>query len=225
MTIEERLANIKEAYPNSTGLLLKLRDERAYTLLELAKFAKLFPGKTGCYLDQLLKADILKTRSNRKRKYFYLADKRAGEVIDSWNLPGGKRKQPTGMKYCRHCYKHLAGYVGVKFTASLVENGFIIPGKMDYSVTEKGWKWFSKLEIKKEDFSKNDRQFAKQCLDFSERKSHLGGRLGDALLKNMLAKHWLEQVPSSREITINGKGKTAFKKELGLILNTQELQE
>src|SRR5699024_5341613 len=153
MTIEGRLSNIKEAHPNSTGLFLQLRDERAYTLVELARFARLSPDKTGYYLDQLLKADILKTISNRKRKYFYLASKSSREVIDSWNLPGSKRKQPTGMKYCRHCYKHLAGYVGVKFTASLVENGFIIPGKMDYSVTEKGWKWFSKLEIKKEDFS------------------------------------------------------------------------
>lgn len=217
MEAEKVITSIKEKNVDSLKLFSKLNYGRAFTLIELSNASKINQEEIQKYLDDLVKIDILKTRGNRQRIYYYLNNKKA---TASLNLPKEPNKEilPKGMKYCRHCYKHLAGYVGVQFTNALVENDFIIPVEIKYDLTDNGWEWFSSLGIEKDRFDENERLFTKQCLDFSERKSHLGGKLGDALLEMMLSKNWLKQIPASREISITKKGSQAFKQELDLVI-------
>ncbi len=121
------------------------------------------------------------------------------------------------MKYSRHCYKHLAGYVGVKVTEALVNKGVLKPADIHYEVTDMGWKWLDEeLEIHEDDFAQQGKRLSKQCLDFSERKSHLGGKLGETILSKMLETGWAHKVPDSREIRFTPRGKEWLKDKLGL---------
>lgn len=205
-----------EVHPQNIQLLAKLREGRAFTLTELSNSARTDRKSTQKHLDKMVKSGVLLTRINRKRTYYFLPTGLSIDCIARLGLPKDSKKQslPIGIKYCRHCYKHLAGYIGVKLTEALVENQILVETDRDYTITEKGWRWFAILGIDKLNFNKSKR-LARKCLDFSERKSHLGGQLGDALLERMVLKDWMVQVPDSREILVTETGKKQLKKELG----------
>lgn len=119
-------------------------------------------------------------------------------------------QKPTGIRYCRSCYNHLAGYVGVAFRQSLEKNGFLKKEKDTYQVTQKGWKWLNSLGIKKEQFLKSKRPLTRQCIDGTEKKPHIAGQLGDALLKKMLEEKWVERISTTRALSPTQKGQKEF---------------
>lgn len=211
--------NITNAHPHSTQVLSKLRDGRAWTVIELTNVAKTDRESIQRFLNEMAKAGDLKVRINRKRNYYYLEKGVSDDMAAFLDFPdeSNEKPLPTGMKYCRHCYNHLAGYVGVKLAEALVESQMLIKEDGDYTVTDLGWQWFSSLGIHKADFDKS-KHLIKQCLDFSERKSHLGGQLGDALLETMLARDWFAKVPDSREIRMTSNGYRALKNEFDIEL-------
>lgn len=206
--------NLPESTSASNRLMPLLKNGQAQTPIELARKAGLDREIAAKSLSEMAIAGTVKTRGNRQRIYYFISDshhakdEQTEENISQENLP-------KGMKYCRHCYKHLAGYMGVMITGALIKNGFIEESEAGYTITSKGWRWLAKWEIKKENFNPK-RPFAKQCLDFSERRNHLGGQLGDALLKTMMKKQWIKQVPNSREIKITQDGWRWLAAELGI---------
>lgn len=127
-------------------------------------------------------------------------------------------KQPTkyGFNYCRTCYNHLAGFVGVAIAEAMEERGYLKKSDAIYLLTDKGWQWFSKLDISENDFQKNRRPLTRQCIDGTERRSHLAGQLGDVLLQKMLYKGWFEKMESSREVVVTTKGHQALLDYLGI---------
>jgi len=116
----------------------------------------------------------------------------------------------SGVRYCRTCYDHLAGTVGVRLTTAMLERDILVKNKDSYIITEPGAFWFEEFGISLESLKQSRRAFARQCLDWSERQPHLAGSLGAALLATMIEKKWLRTVQFSREITITSIGKTAL---------------
>ncbi|MBY5957642.1 hypothetical protein KUV50_05840 [Membranicola marinus] len=216
MKVDNVWSDIKDAHLGSFDILSPLRDGRAYTLIELSNAANTNRDYTHKFLDKLIRAGILHTRRNRKRTYYYLENELAAELAIFLKLPEdvNEKTLPDGMKFCRHCYRHLAGYVGVKLTEALVNRRFLIGQEVDYVVTERGWKMLSELGIKQSDFD-DTKPLTKQCLDFSERKSHLGGQLGDALLDRMLTREWMVHVQDSRLIRMTDKGREELQMIIG----------
>lgn len=119
--------------------------------------------------------------------------------------------------YCRSCYGHLAGYVGVAITEAMEERDFLKKSKTSYSITEQGWHWLSHFDVCQIGYGKR-RPLARRCLDGTERRPHLAGPIGSALLERMLEKDWFEKIESSRELIVTDNGRHALKKELGVVL-------
>src|SRR5690606_21576889 len=111
------------------------------------------------------------------------------------------------IKYCRTCYDHLAGKVGVLITEALLVQKIIELKKDTYIVTKKGELFFSALEIDIDELKNLRRIFARPCLDWSERKHHLAGSLGAAILNKMISLHYMRKTENSRAIVITTKGK------------------
>lgn len=124
----------------------------------------------------------------------------------------------NGFNYCRSCYKHLAGYVGVTISEAMEERGYLQKSDSIYLVPEKGWEWLSQFEISESDFNKNRSPLTRQCVDGTERRPHLAGQLGAALLDALLDKGWLKRVESTREIVITPKGSQSLNDSLGVAL-------
>jgi Peptidylarginine deiminase and related enzymes len=117
-------------------------------------------------------------------------------------------------KYARHCYKHLAGQVGVQLEKALVARGYLTRNDAErkYFVTDAGRHWFTDLGIDVYEASNHSqRALTRQCLDNTERQPHLAGRLGDDLLAYLLGKNHAIWYDDSRAITVTPTGKDFFR--------------
>ncbi len=90
------------------------------------------------------------------------------------------------IEIARTCYNHLAGSLGVRITEAVVRQGLLREVGRDYQLTKKGAQWFSDLGIDIDALQKSGRVFARQCLDWSERRNHLAGVLGSALAQHFI---------------------------------------
>jgi DNA-binding transcriptional ArsR family regulator/predicted transcriptional regulator len=214
--MEKEIGNITSLIgdPVRATILWTLLDGRAYTASELATCADTSPQNISMHLSKLVLAELLSVESQGRHKYYRFSRQEVAYAIEAIGnlIPNEKHKKITSnpdnaaIKYCRTCYDHLAGKVGVLITEGLIHQKIIVLNAPDYTVTKKGDKFFSELGIDTDELKKFRRTFAKPCLDWSERKHHLAGSLGASLLDKMLTSDWLRKTKNSRAIIITSKG-------------------
>jgi DNA-binding transcriptional ArsR family regulator len=209
--------------PARAIMLWNLLDGRAYTASELGITAGISSTSASNHLSKLLKADLLKVEAQGRHRYFSFARPEVAYVVESLAsltnngkmVKNNKAIMPQ-IKYCRSCYDHLAGYVGVKITEAMEKKGSIIKAGNTYNITQRGWKLLQQFDIIEKDIPASRRALTRQCLDWSERRPHLAGQLGALLLDQMLKKKWFKKVQFSRELIVTTNGKTALYKLLGV---------
>lgn len=212
--------------PTRAKMLWNLLDGRAYTAGELSIVGDTSPTSASNHLSKLLEAEIVKVEIQGRHRYYSLSNSEIAFVVEALanfaNTTSTKKvnKEPVkdGVKYCRTCYDHLAGFVGVKIVEALEAMGYILKSEKSYLVTEKGWEWFELLNISKENFINNRRPITRQCLDWSERRPHLAGQLGAEFLNKMLEKKWFKKVEFSREFVLTSTGRQELYELLGISL-------
>ncbi len=227
--------NVEENFVSTAGLICEptrakmlwnLLDGRAYTATELAVTADISATSASNHLAKLLEAKIVKVEIQGRHRYYSFANSEVAYVVESLaNLADKNSLIETktanvfsGVKFCRTCYDHLAGFVAVKLIDGLEEKEFINKTEMAYGVTETGWNWFAQLEIFQADFTNNRRPLTRQCLDWSERCPHLAGQIGAAFLDKMLHRKWFTKVQFSRELNLTAKGRRELQTLLGITL-------
>ncbi|OJJ15670.1 hypothetical protein BKI52_37945 [marine bacterium AO1-C] len=206
-------------------MLWSLLDGRAYTATELAICANISPQAASNHLVKLVNAQLLSVEKQGRHRYYRYHNDDVAQAIESLaglipNLPQPKlRPIAKGITYARTCYDHLAGKAGVQITEGLIAREVLKVTHQQYIVTDTiGKPWFQSLNIDVDSLQRQKRSFARKCLDWSERKHHLAGSLGAALLQVMLNKQWVRKKEHSREVVITQMGKMALEKELGIIL-------
>lgn len=209
--------------PARSKILWVLLDGRAYTATELAVFADISLTAASNHLAKLTANNLLKVEVQGRHRYFTIANENVAYAIEA--LAQVANAKPiissiafTGIRYCRTCYDHLAGYVGVQLTIAMLDRGFITKMQKEYQVTKKGWNWLKDFEMYETDYQKISRKLARQCLDWSERKPHLAGQLGKDLLAYMIKNNWFRKISYSRELAITTKGKEEIYKRFGYVL-------
>ncbi|CAL2102412.1 Uncharacterized HTH-type transcriptional regulator YdfF [Tenacibaculum sp. 190130A14a] len=207
-------------------MLWNLLDGRAYTATELANCSAVSLQSASNHLAKLLQKNILTVEKQGRHRYYRFSSPEVAQVIESMasllslqkDYKKIKRPKATAFTYARTCYQHLAGEVGVKITEALVSQEIITPVEKQYIVTHSGKQWFLDLGINTEKIQNAKRSFAHQCLDWSERKHHLAGALGDAFLETMLANDWFRKHKNTRELVLTSKGSFHLKKLLKIDL-------
>lgn len=228
MSVEDKFVSISALMcePTRARMLWNLLDSRAYTASELSIAADTSPTSASNHLSKLLEAEIVKVEIQGRHRYYSLSNSEVAYAFEGLaNLANksaakSKLKEPekNGVKYCRTCYDHLAGFVAVKIVETLEAKGCLTKSKKMYLVSEKGWEWFEFLNISKNAFNNNRRPVTLQCLDWSERRPHLAGRLGAEFLNKMFERKWFKKVEFSRELVITGKGRQELYDLLGIAL-------
>ncbi len=228
MNVEEKFVSISALMcePTRATMLWNLLDGRAYTASELSIVADTLPSSASNHLSRLLEAKIIKVEIQGRHRYYSLANSDVAFAVEALaNLVSNSaaksiKKEPekTGVKYCRTCYDHLAGFVGVKIVETLETKGCLTKSKNIYLVSKKGWEWFMFLNISKDEFNNDRRPVTRQCLDWSERRPHLAGQLGAEFLNKMLERKWFKKVEFSRELIATGKGRQELYALLGVAL-------
>ncbi|KFF10319.1 transcriptional regulator [Chryseobacterium soli] len=228
MNVEDKFVSISALMcePTRARMLWNLLDGRAYTASELSIVADTSPTSASNHLSKLLEAEIVKVEIQGRHRYYSLSNSEVAYAVEGLaNLANNsatkivkKESDKNGIKYCRTCYDHLAGFVGVKIVEALETKGYLIKSKNVYLVSESGWEWFHFFNISKEGFNNNRRPVTRQCLDWSERRPHLAGQLGAEFLNKMLERKWFKKVEFSRELVVTSKGRQELYDLLGVVL-------
>ncbi|RAJ77277.1 DNA-binding transcriptional ArsR family regulator [Chitinophaga dinghuensis] len=206
--------------PIRSMVLWTLLDGRAYTAMELATCTGTSAQNMSMHLSKLLKADLLVVESQGRHRYYRFSRQEVAYAIEALaNLIPHKKEAKilanisTDIKYCRTCYDHLAGKVGVLITERLTADNIIALQDKSYILTRKGDRFFQDLGIDFNVLKTKRRALAIPCLDWSERRYHLAGALGAALLDKMLEADWIRRKKDSRAIIITSTGSGALYKQ------------
>lgn len=210
--------------PVRASILWILLDGIALTATELAMRSSTSPSGASMHLNKLVQANLLAVESQGRHRYYKLANPEVAFAVEALAnlIPAKNAKQATPAKtrflndpkYCRTCYDHLAGTIGVAVTEQFVKRKIITPREKEYEITKKGIKFFMDFDIDVIELQEKRRFFAKACLDWSERKHHLSGALGAEFLTRLIELDWLRKIPESRAVSVTSSGKKGLWKIL-----------
>ena len=200
-------------------ILWALLDGRSYTATELANFADLTRQAASNHLTKLIQGGLIVVEQQGRHRYFRLAGPEIARSIEgiarlipTHKLERIKRPMPNrGLISARTCYDHLAGELAIKIQESLLAQNIMVHKDGTYQITTKGWLWLKALGIDTKKLLKGKRVHARPCLDWTERKHHVAGALGKALLDLMIDRDWLRKKSSGREVVITSKGARLLK--------------
>lgn len=209
--------------PARASMLYCLVDGRARTSTELALVAGVSPSTASVHLHKLEAEHLAKVQVQGKHRYYSLDGPEVADVLEALSvLAGAKRGEfvpntPDHLRAARTCYDHMAGVLGVAINDRLTALGWITRADDDtYDVTPRGAAALTALGVDVAAARALRRRFAFACLDWSERRAHVGGAIGAALLRLALARKWVARERDSRALSVTALGHRHLQKELGL---------
>ena len=196
------------ADPTRAAIVLALMDGRAREAKKLALDAGVTPQTASAHLRKLVDANLLAFHTDGRCKYFRIAGAEVAHAVEAL-CELGMRSQPERplpaavrpLRFARCCYDHLAGQLGVAITERLPRLGPAIYTALDIDVPA--------LEAQR-------RPFSRCCVDWTERRPHIAGSLGAALLCAYQSKGWLERAAESRRLAVTLRGRQKFSELFGL---------
>jgi DNA-binding transcriptional ArsR family regulator len=200
-------------------VLTALMADRALTATELSGIAGVTKQTISAHLAKLLNAGLITVNRQGRHRYFRLADRDVAELLESLMgvafRTGAVRLRASprepALRKARICYDHLAGELGVLAYESMLARRVLRSRALGLHITSAGNKWFTSLGIDPAEAAAQHRAFCRPCLDWSERRHHLGGALGTALLQRVYELGWARRARDSRVITFTPKGEQAFR--------------
>ena len=210
--------------PARANILCALLDGRALTATELAFAAGVSPQTTSAHLAKLTAAKLLLLAKQGRHRYYRLAGAQVGQMLESIMnvaLTGPPRFQPKskaddGLRSARTCYDHIAGLLGVGLADRLGERGFVVLGDEAGAVTPSGAAFLTELGVDLSAARARRRVFCRPCLDWTERRPHIGGAVGAALAIRCFELHWIERMRDSRALTITPAGRKGLMEAFAL---------
>jgi DNA-binding transcriptional ArsR family regulator len=204
--------------PARANMLTALMGGQALTASELAGAAGVTLQTASAHLAKLEAGGLIAQRKQGRHRYFALADDEAGRLLESIMGYAANRghlrtrpgpKDPA-LRKARVCYNHLAGDYGVRLLDRLVADGDVTLDGDEAAVTPAGEMRMAALGIDMPALKAQRRPVCRTCLDWSERRSHLAGSLGEALLARFIANGWAKRENNSRAVRFTGEGEREF---------------
>ena len=212
------------AEPARTRMLYSLTDGRGRTSTELAMLAGVTPSTASIHLKRLKAQRLVEVFAQGKHRYYSLQGKHVAVVLEALGVLAGSsgrltNSTPTHLRAARTCYDHIAGTLGVLLHDSFQALRWLTPPLPDdhaYDVTPKGAIAFQAMGIDVEHCRGQRRRFAYACLDWSERRPHLAGSLGAAVLEAAMRRKWVAQDLDNRSLEITRTGRRELRARFGI---------
>ncbi len=207
--------------PARANMLTALLSGRALTASELAQEAGITPQTASSHLAKLEAGGLIEAEKQGRHRYYRLADPDVGGVLEGLGAlaaRAGHMRVRTGpkepaLRRARICYDHLAGDLGVQMLDSLRERRLVRQKKQEIELTAEGTRFLAeKLQISPDMLKHPRRPVCKACLDWSERRHHLAGTLGAALMQRFAELKWAarDAAPGSRIVNFSRLGEKQF---------------
>jgi DNA-binding transcriptional ArsR family regulator len=211
--------------PARARMLYGLLDGHARTSTELAVIGEVSPSTASVHLGRLRAERLITVMVQGKHRYYRLEGRNVARALEalsvlaSGSTPKFVPSTPSALRQARTCYDHLAGTLGVAIHDALAARTWIRAkgeGQAAYEVTPAGARGLGGLGVDVEAARAERRRFAYGCLDWSERKPHLGGALAASVLQVALKRRWVTREPDSRALEITGWGRRELRAKLGI---------
>lgn len=182
------------ADPGRAAMVLALMDGRSRSAKKLAFDAGVTPQTASTHLKKLVAARVLAWEGRGRSKYFRLAGSEVAQAVEAISEIGARPLPPAAreLRFARCCYDHLAGQLGVALTERLLRPGNTVVADLKIA------------------FEDSRRPLFRCCTDWTERRPHVAGALGAALLRHYLEQRWLVLVADSRKLVVTPRGKEMF---------------
>jgi len=207
--------------PARANMLTALMSGKALTASELAQEAGITPQTASSHLAKLEAGGLVEPEKQGRHRYYRLTDPDVAGVLEG--LAGlaaraGHMRVRTGpkdpeLRRARICYDHLAGDLGVQMLDSLKAQKLVRQKKQDIELTVEGARFLERnLQISTDMLTHPRRPVCKACLDWSERRHHLAGTLGAALMARFTELKWAarDTTPGSRVVNFSRNGEKRF---------------
>ena len=217
--------------PGRAAIVMALLGNIALPAGQLAIVANIAPQTASSHLAKLVGGRILAVEQQGRHRYYRFANAEVAHAIEALLAITSSRrngsenvkdivskKGPTGaLAYARTCYSHLAGRLAVEMAAVLEKREYLRRADAKgFVVTAKGRAWLEELGVEVADSQWQQAQFARPCLDWSERRHHIAGKLGAELLATLRSLKWIAPVRESRAVRVTIHGQEKFEQMLGI---------
>ena len=205
--------------PARANILIALMSGKALTATELAQEAGVTAQTASSHLAKLDEGGLVCQRKEGRHKYFTLSGDAAANVLEllmGFAASKGQLRTRTGprdaaLRKARVCYNHLAGEAGIHVYESLKSRHFLRLDGDGLTLTEPGRDFMEDLGIGIAGLEEKRTPLCRECLDWSEPKSHLAGSLGRALFDALQSKGMIRREPDSRVVSFAGTGEEKFR--------------
>lgn len=209
--------------PARAAMLLTLMDGCACTATELAHVAGITPQTASSHLRRLLDGGLLSVVSQGRHRYYRLASSEVADMLEGIlrlthaQAPTSPRAPslPVALRTARSCYRHLAGRYAVAISDHLLRAKYVVPMVGHWQVSADGAAFLAELGQPLSDLlarppAGKPFRHCRGCLDCTERRPHLAGKVGEAMLDTFLHNRWLRRVEGTRELLPTPPGRAAF---------------
>lgn len=209
--------------PARANMLAALLSGKALTATELANEAGITAQTASSHLAKLETGGLIAGVKQGRHRYFRLFGSDVADMLEKMTSvaarAGHLRTRPgpsdPQVRRARVCYDHLAGEMGVALFDGLAKKGYIAARGDAVMLTRKGAAFFPKMGIDLSVLSQSRRPLCKSCLDWSQRRSHLAGSLGAALLDRIYDEGWAMRDRKSRALIFTRSGEAKFRSMFG----------
>ncbi len=205
--------------PARANMMAILMDGRALTAKELAFIAHVSPQTTSGHLARLTESGLLTMERQGRHRYFRLASALVGQMMESILAVAGPAPARTttwrggeALRDARTCYDHLAGRLGVALADALTTAEHVMLSADGGEVTDRGHDFLRAFGAEP---GPGKRVFCRPCLDWSERRPHIAGRLGASLAHRCFELGWLTRQRDTRAVGITAAGRAGFADRFG----------
>src|SRR5215510_11070865 len=206
--------------PARANILAALLDGRALTAKELAYAAHVTPQTASGHLAKLSDGGLLTAEKQGRHRYYRIASPLVGQMLEGVMAVAGPEpvrattwRGGEALRTARTCYDHLAGRLGVALADALCDRGHVVLGTDGGELTETGQRFLDGFGASP---APGRRVFCRPCLDWSERRPHLGGRVGAALACRCFELGWIARQRDTRAVAITAAGHRGFGEMFGI---------
>ncbi len=207
------------------AICLVLLDGRAWTVGELARQVGIAPSTASEHVTLLVGSRVLVEERQGRHRYVRLAGGQVARLVeDLTTVAGAAGPAPVGLRAvrardelaaARTCYDHLAGRLGVAILDAMTRRR-LIETDAGMALTVDGRHWFADLGCDVGSFATGRRPAVRSCLDWTERRPHLAGAAGAALLQQARTRSWVSAGREPRALRLTPSGRDALSLLLGL---------
>jgi DNA-binding transcriptional ArsR family regulator len=201
--------------PARAALLVALTDDVSLPASELAARARIAPSTASEHLAKLVDGGLIVGERSGRHRYFRLATPEVASAIEALAAIAPRHRvrslraanEADALRYARTCYDHLAGRLGVGLARALEESRVLVYRDGGYALGTAADRRLAELGVDLAEIRGRRRPPVRVCVDWSERRRHLGGGLGAAVAGRFFSLGWLRRREASRSVEVTAEGR------------------